>query len=622
MKKLLALLLAALVLVSVPVALAIQFPRQVDPATAPVDPAYGQGLYVFYGSIVAALSGGNYSAAKALIAQTSFIHIPPEILDAVNSFNGLVNSTSNLFTVINSQLINASGYISTGRIELARSNLTGAVSNLRVANQTLTQLFSAEPQLAAMAGIPSSLLSQKLQPLETVYKGDSAQADRLLAVVTGLTKFEATATTLAVGQSTIEVGSNVTVSGELTGPSGAPLASRNVTIFFQGKPIGTTPTDGAGRYSAQLPTPFFYQQNASMFASFLPAGNDSLVYAPSTSPPVNVTVSFVTPAVSFAAPDTVYAGQPFTINGTLSLAGAPLKGYTVTLSGFRETALGPLLTADALTGPDGSFSVTLTPPTSIEGGSYPLSLKTSSDLDIGPAVISFHVDLVKETPAVTSSVPGLALAGLPITISGTASVNGTGVAGAQVLNTSPSPTVDAKTSSSGAFSFTVIPPLTTANGAWAYTVEVYPAQTWITPAPLNVSVFVINPLVLIFPASSLGLLGLVVRRRRPPAMAPAQALVRAVEATPKKPKPHITTGLPGVYFEAVGLVERATAVPLLPQATIREYLGQVRGVLKGFEHFRYISSELEKHLYAGGAATADEAKARAELESMRREIES
>ncbi|MDE1858870.1 MAG: hypothetical protein KGI26_07380, partial [Thaumarchaeota archaeon] len=114
MKKLLALLLAALVLVSVPVTLAIQFPRQVDPSTAPADPAYGQGLYLFYGSIVAALSGGNFTAAKALIGQTSFIHIPPEILDAVNSFNGLVNSTANLFTVIDSQLINASGYISTG----------------------------------------------------------------------------------------------------------------------------------------------------------------------------------------------------------------------------------------------------------------------------------------------------------------------------------------------------------------------------------------------------------------------------------------------------------------------------------------------------------------------------
>ncbi|MDE1858860.1 MAG: hypothetical protein KGI26_07330, partial [Thaumarchaeota archaeon] len=340
------------------------------------------------------------------------------------------------------------------------------------------------------------------------------------------------------------------------------------------------------------------------------------------SPLVNVTVSFVTPAVSLAAPNPAYAGQPFTVNGTLSLAGAPLKGYTVTLSGFRATALGPLLAAEALTGPDGSFSVTLTPPTNIGGGSYPLSLETSSKLNIGPAVILLRVDLVKEIPAVTSSIPGFALAGLPITISGTASVNGTSVAGAQVLNTSPSPTVDAKTSPSGAFTFTVTPPLTTANGPWAYTVEVYPSQSWITPAPINVSVFVINPLVLIFPASSLGLLALVVRRRRPPAMSPMKALVRAEEAAAEKPRPHITGGLPGIYFEAVGLVEKATAVSLLPQATIREYLVQVRAVLKGFEHFRYISSELERHLYAGGAATADEAKARAELESMRREIES
>ncbi|HKT22015.1 MAG TPA: hypothetical protein VJR06_05330, partial [Nitrososphaerales archaeon] len=443
------LIIVALMLVSIPVSLALQFPRQVDPATAPTDPVYGQGLYLFYGSVVVALTGGNYSAARALLGETPFIHIPPEILDAVNSFDSLVNNTANQFRVINYQLANASNFLATGRVSLARANLTAAVSNLRDVNQTLTQLLAAEPQLAALTGIPSSLLLQKLQPLETIYNGDVAQADRLLKVLTGLSKLEPTSITLSVVQVSIIVGSNVTVSGLLRGPTGSPLDSRNVSVFFQGRLIGKATTDSAGRYSAQLRTPFFYQKNATMFASFLPAGGDSLVYAPATSPLVNVTVTFVTPSISFTAPNSVNAGQPLTVNGTLTLGGRPLGGYQVSLSGFKTTTFGATPTSTGLTGPDGTFSVSLTPSSSLGRGTYPVTLGTSSNGTVGPLLVSIPIDVNKETPVVDSTIPGFALAGFPVTISGSVKANGSGIAGAQVLNTSPSPSVDTATSRSG-----------------------------------------------------------------------------------------------------------------------------------------------------------------------------
>jgi hypothetical protein len=625
MKKLAAILLAALVLLSAPAAFSIQFPRQVDPSTAPQDPAYGQGLYLFYASIVAAVSGGNFSGARALLAQTPFIHVPPEILDAVDSFDGLVNSTAALFRTVGLQLANASAYLATGRVSLARDNLTSAVTSLRAANQTLDQLFGAEPQLAALTGIPSSLFLQKLHPLESLYVSDSAEASRLLAVLTGLTKLEPTTVTLQVRQGSIKVGSDVSVSGTLVGPGGSPLASRTVTVYFENQPIGNASTDGSGAYSADLPTPYFYQRDATLFASFLPAGNDSLVYAPSTSPPANVTVDFATPDASLASPRPVYAGQPMTVSGTLTLGGAPLAGYAVSLSGFAPSPLAPPVEASARTAADGSFAVELTPPSALAGGAYPLTLRTSSNGTVGPLSVPLSVTVIKEDPAVSSSAPLVALAGVPFTVSGAATANGTGVGGAQVLVTPPGPSVEGTTSPSGAFSLRVAPPLTTPTGGWSFTVEVYPAQSWISPAPATVSVFVVNPLVLVFPASSLALLGLVVRRRRQalapaPLPPPARAAGPPVPAAPPRP-PAGLPGVAGVYYAAVALAERSTGVRLLPQMTVREYARGVEGALRGSAHFWAISLIFEAHLYGAGGGEGDESTGASELEALRREVE-
>ncbi len=620
MRKLVALALVAMILVSAPVALAIQFPRQVDPLTAPADPVYGQGLYLFYGSVVALLSGGNFSGASHLLGLAQFIHIPSDILSAVDSFDGLVNSTAMEFVVIHAQIDNASAYLGTGRVELARGNLTAAVSSLRSANQTLTQLFAAAPALASITGIPSSLFLQKLQPLETQYAGYSAQVDRLLVVLTGLTKLSPTSVTLSVGQRTVEVGSSVTVSGALSSASG-PLAGRNVTVYLGNDRVGAATTDASGRYSAELTVPLYYRANATMFASFLPSGADSLVYAPPTSAPVPVFVEFLTPTAAVSYPGSVYAGQPLAVYGALALGSAPLAGYTVTLSGFSTSALGPSETATAVTSSGGSFSLSLTPSASLSGGTYPVSLRTSSNGTVGPLGETLEVSVIKEAASATSSAPGIAIAGLPVTVTGSALANGTALAGAQVLNTTPSPEVDTATSAAGSFSFTVTPPLTTPNGAWVYTLGVYPSQTWISSAPVTVNVFVINPLVLVFPASSLGILLAVVRRRRAPAEVGLMAPLEAPEPGPPAAVRRPLIGLPAVYAEAVALAEKATGIRQLPQMTVREYLAAVQGRLRGFERLRAISSLLELRLYAGGGDPGDEARAQEELAAMRRELE-
>ncbi|MDE1854259.1 MAG: Ig-like domain repeat protein [Thaumarchaeota archaeon] len=613
MKKILALLLIVLVLISSPIALSIQVPRQVDPSSAPADPVYGQGLYLFYGSIAALLASGNFSAARQLINHTGFIHIPPEISDAFNSFNKLVSSTSSQFTTIDHQLKNASNYLATGRLQLAKENVTEAVLNLRSANSTLTQLFGSAPQLAALTGIPSSLFLQKLQPLETIYTGYVAEANHLTELITGATKLDQTFLAFVAGPSTIETGSNVTVSGHLSSSSG-PLVSRNVTVYFGNQAIGQALTTSSGNYSAELSTPYFYGGTASLFASFLPVGNDTLVYAPATSVHARLNVTFSAPTLAASVTKITYAGQPLLVKGSLAFGGHPLSGFRVSVSGFNLAATGTTLG-------NGSFSLGFAVPSGVDQGAYPLTLQTSGNRTIGPLTSTLRVFVIKEDPAVTSSVPAIAFAGFPTTVSGSARANGTGLVGARVLNVGPGPSVNATTSNDGTFSFTVTPALTTPNGEWSYTVELYPAQSWISPTQVKVSVLVINPLVLVFPASSLGLLAFVIRRRRPPVQ--ASVLAPAVEATPPEavlasPPP---VGLAGVYSRAVELVARATSVPLQPQMTIREYLGAVRGKLKRIESFEYISSALESQLYGPGIHPEAEKQAEAELDALRGELE-
>ena len=472
MKRLLALAAVALVLLSVPVAISLQFPRQVDPSSAPTDQVYGQGLYLFYGSVVAALSGGNFTAAEHLLRQSPFVHVPAEILDAYDSFNGELNTTAAAFRSADLLLANASGYISSGQVAQARASLQGAIGDLRGANQTLTQLFGAEPQLAALTGIPSSLLLSKLQPLQTLYSTYSAEADRLVRVITGLTRLELPTVTLNVTAATMVTGSDLSFSGRLSGPGGAPLASKEVTLYFGDRAIGNATTDGLGGYAGTLPTPLYYQHAASVFSSYVPAGNDSLVYSPATSAAVSLNVTFSTPTLAFQAPGSVYAGGQLAVTGSATLAGLPLDGYGVSLSGLGASALLPPQRTSGVTSQAGAFSLDMAVPTGLAQGTYQLTLATGANGTVGPSTSTLAVRVIKENPSVRSSAPIIAFAGFPVTISGSATANGTGVSGARVLNVTPSPSVNATTSQGGTFSFSLTPPATASNGYWTYTAEV------------------------------------------------------------------------------------------------------------------------------------------------------
>jgi len=610
-----ALLSVPLVLLHLAPAPASKIPRQVDPAIAPSEIVYGPGLFVFYGSVIASIDAGNLTGVKALLSQTGFIHIPSDISDAVNTFNGLLNSTANVLNATNTELLAANSFLSTGRAAKATPEVQAATSDLRVANGTITQLQAAAPLLASLTGIPSTLFVQKVDTIATLYKSYLQQVQSLQSQITGLTMLVQTVLTLAVTPSAVETGSEVNVSGSLATTKGGPLASKNVTVFLFDSILGRVNTDSLGRFSASLSMPFLYQNTVSLFASYLPTGNDTGVYSPSSSPPVQVNLTFSSPNAAVTLPKSVLAGQSIDINGTLGANGVPLPGYIVSMKAFALD----LVTKSTQVG---AFSFRAVAPASLNSGTYALTLQTSGNSTVGPLIRQLQVNVIKFDPKVTISVPAFAIAGLGTPFSGIAEDNGSELQGASVLNVGPGPSINTTTSGSGSFAFSVTPPFTITTGEWVYTVGVYPQQTWVSPTRVNVTVYVINPLTLVLPAASGGLLLLIVRRGRRPRQLEMVAVQEEATLVPAPLRPKEThPGVAGVYFSALELVQKTTSLGLQPHQTLREYLDSVRSSLKGFEHFEYITFAHETQLYGPGVSPQVESRAQEELDSLRRALE-
>lgn len=589
-------------------------PRQVDPATAPSEVSYGPGLFVFYGSVIAAIDSGNLTGVRTLLGQTGFIHVPADVSDAVNTFDSLLNSTASVLASTDSELTAANLSLSTGRTANASADVQVALSDLRTANGTITQLEAAAPLLASLTGIPSTTFVQKVNTISSLYSAYDSELEKLQGQIAGLTRLVQTSLTLSV-TSKVETGSSVVATGTLVSATAGPLAARSIAVYFMGAVLGTVVTDSLGRFNASFAIPFLYQQTATMFASYIPTGEDATIYSPTSSPMVRVTLTFGSPQAQVTAPKSVYAGLPLAVNGTLSADGAPLPGYVVSLAAF-----GSGLSTKSSQG--GTFSFQTTAPAGLGAGVYDLALTTSGNGTVGPLFQQVQVTIVKLEPALTLNVPSFAIAGLGTTISGVAEVNDTRLQGTTLLNVSPTPFVNETTSGSGTFSFKVTPPLTLTTGDWTYTLGFYPNQTWVSSARVNVTLYVINPLTLVVPVLSGVVLIIAVRRRRTPQQMESAALFEVAPPQPVPPTPQqAPSALGEIYSAALEVVQRVTSLTPEPRQTLREYLEGVRGSLRKASDFEFITLAFESDLYGPGAGPRVQEAARERLDSLRSFLE-
>ncbi|MDG6929451.1 MAG: hypothetical protein JRN29_05365, partial [Nitrososphaerota archaeon] len=213
----------------------------------------------------------------------------------IQRFNALVSSTSDLLSRVKTDVGNASAMVKTGRLDGAKPYLVDALSLLFQANQTIQELQTASSRVVELTGIPSAPFAQKISDLYTLESTYAHEVNSVISVITASGRLEPTAVNITASPPALPVGSSIDISGSLTTGAGGGLAGKNVTVFFAGGELANATTDGAGGFSVALNLPYLYQRNASLFASYLPAGNDSLVYAPSSSRQVLLSLLYHVP---------------------------------------------------------------------------------------------------------------------------------------------------------------------------------------------------------------------------------------------------------------------------------------------------------------------------------------
>jgi hypothetical protein len=605
-----ALAVAAILLASVPLSIvAASYPRQVDPSAAPEEIPYGPGLAQFYGLVLASLSGGNFTGARSLLLESGLLHIPSSISYILQRFNSLIDTAGSLLQSASSDLSSATALVDEGRLSEASRFIDSARGELLQANQTVQQLQAAALQAAQNTGMPLSLLTPRISALESLVERYSMQIASLEVLVSASSFLVQTTVTLSVRPSAAPVGSSVLFSGSLSSYGGQPLAGRTVSIYLAGSRVATATTESDGSFSVSFRLPFIYETNVTAFASFLPSGPDSAVYSPSSSHDVHLSLLFTTPRLSLSAQPVVYPGIPFTVSGRTSVLSGPVE-----LSAFG---------LHTSTVPDGSgyFSFLVSAPAGQPAGQAQLTVSTHANGTVAPSSASVTVLVTRLMPSTSLAVPSFAVVGIPLRISGQVSINGTGLAGASVLGLSKAFGINTTTDTLGFFSSYASIPLTVPTGYFTVTLGVYPGKSWASAGEASATLFVLNPATLLFPGfGALFVIAAVARgRRRAQAVSGLEEEGGAAAPETRHEAEAVPAAQPSLlhlYIQALRLAERATGVTQSPSQTLREYLSLVRGRLRGYESFQYISLALEAQLYGEGASPEVEERARRELERL------
>jgi hypothetical protein len=611
MKRLLAVFLILIFLL--PLAATAPFPRHVDPATASDESPYGPDLLQFYGLIFGAFSQQNYSRVSSLLKQTSLIHVPQSISFVINRFDSLINSTRDLLQIARYDINNASFFVGVGKIKDASTYLGLAVSKLEQANSTVDELEAAALTVVQLTGGAQNIFISKVRALRAILNQYWAEIPPLRQKIVGSQRLVETAIILRVNATSIRPGSDLAVKGVLKPKSGLPLASRYITFFFQNSNISITRTTLNGSFAARFATPALYVRNVSVFASFVPKGNDTLYYGANSSSPVFIELVFESPVLRSSVPRTAYPGLPVLFSGDLSNGGRPVSGFKVSITAFGSTT--QVATSEA-----GTFSGRVVVPGGIANGSSTVSFQTAGNGTLAPATADYSINVVRIAPVDELNVPALAFVGFPSIASGSIAANGSALQDAKILHIGADITVNATSDKNGAFQFSMVPALTLPTGYWTFRLGIYPKENWIQSRILLVKVLVINPLTLLGPGSGIFLVGLLLlKRRRGQAVVLEQREPQVSEAAAWEISYLERPALLGIYLKALDIISKVADVQPLPNDTLREYFERVKWV-EGAAPFERITELLEEALYGQGYGSVGEIEASLELAFLKAEV--
>jgi hypothetical protein len=291
---------------------------------------------------------------------------------------------------------------------------------------------------------PHALTASYLGPTTDVAASSGSASLTVTAPVTP-TAVDTT-TTLVTVPATIRAGDTVVLrahvvqTGTQTAPPGGPIVTfRNVANGVSTY-VGEAPLDANGY--AEITVAGWGEGTYQLTADYVGdiADNPSSGAATLTVTPADTKLDT---ALS-AAPVTAVAGTPATLSATLTAAGSPLAGETVTLSAGGQTCT-------ATTGTNGAAHCTVTLATP---GSYAVAATyAGSDRYSGSTASS---TLVVTTPSTSLAVPSITVAsGGSATLAATLTAGSTPLAGKPVTLTAGTQSCTATTTAAGLASCTI-----------------------------------------------------------------------------------------------------------------------------------------------------------------------
>jgi len=577
------------------------YPPHEDPATAQ-SVMDANSFLTCYTDIFTLMSLKNYANATMLIEQLKFVHIPEDLRYIIQRYNNLTLELTQILDNLEKLLNKASTLLNQYRLNETSQTLSEAgilvakaeilLNDIQGATETLSARFGifaapAESKVREAYNTLQSLLQRLKQLIEDYLKLLKSIRNKTSEIQSE--ELKPTTVTLNLNATKVFVGEPVEASGTLT-TNGEGLPNRTITLLFDDNPVATATTGLDGSYHATVATPYKYVHNMTAKALYTPLDADRGVYLASLSPPISIEVMFNETRLEITAPDEAYPGLPITVRGNVtSEGGTPLNQRRVgvfldnNLLAYAETNHQGFLETEATLSPEtptGKHTMTIAvDPQGIYAGVS--QEKTLSIVKI-PSEISIHV-------------PSLIILPAKMYVEGNASASSGPLQDATITLQLGENSTIVMTSKNGEFNATIGMPLNLIfAGFQGLRVTVEPAEPWHAPTQAKASIFVINPANLGLASAAFISIGAVLYTRLTGAKRrEKEGKVLGIALPPlEKSLPTIFLksevkfeGVKGrilqAYVKALKIVERATAISITPQMTIREFLRETKPKLEG-----------------------------------------
>jgi hypothetical protein len=581
-------------------------PRHVNPEQLkpPIpDPAI---LTAIYEELSKAFLAENFSGVNTVALSLLNLSAPSDVKFILDRFHGLVQQEGVLLNYSRTSLEIAKQLALQGNITEALAYLENASLYLARANITYLSLADAARTIKGRLNAePSSLTLSLTKLIATYFQRLSETGQLLKANLTG------TNLTLSITPTTAWVGSSVHAYGYLLTDKGEPLSFKNIILTLDGKQAAEATTNEEGYYSSELQVPYTYVEKIYAYAIYLPTGNDTYNYKPTTSPNVTLHLLFTRPSINLSIyPNVALPGDEIKLNVSIDAPITTLDIY----------AFGECFQANTI---NGSASLAISIPVNVTEGTYMVIASSPANGTIAPASASATVTVRKLTLIIPQlQVPTL-LPPLPSTINACLSFEKEPIPYTVEVSIPSASVYASKTSTDTCVQIEITPGILTPTGTLEGTITIQPLDPRYKPAQAKFQASSFNILLallaLALVLATLSVYMKTARRKQiveekpavkpaQPVPAPEQPQVEVVEI----PQELVEAGDPVVreYFKAVKLVESATGIKMKPSHTISEYLYEASSHLgRAAEMFKEISRLAEDRIYGDMEVNVDQLKA-------------